>query len=73
MSNEKEKSTKLQKAFFEIGRLFIDFSKLAFASLVLGTVIRWDVSDKLVFIVGLLFTGINAFIGIILVILFKED
>ena len=57
----------------ELGKLFIDVSKLAFGSLVLGTVIRQDIPHNAVFILGIIFSVIVAFVGIFLARKYKED
>ncbi|MCL2809121.1 MAG: hypothetical protein FWD24_03520 [Treponema sp.] len=57
----------------DFGKLFIDISKLAFGSLVLGSVIRWDISHTMVFTLGIIFSVIIAITGIYLARTFKED
>jgi hypothetical protein len=56
----------------DFGKLFIDISKLAFGSLVLGTIIRWDIPHKTTFIVGITFSAVVAIVGIILARKFGE-
>ena len=67
------KKGRLEGYIHDIGKWLVDISKLAFGSLVLGSVIRWDISQALVFSIGVLFSGAVAFIGIYLTRLFKED
>ena len=57
MDNTKRLSrrSKLRGYFHDLGKLFIDVSKLAFGSLVLGTVIRWDIPHTTIFILGIIF------------------
>jgi cytochrome b subunit of formate dehydrogenase len=57
---------KLRGYLYDFGRFLVDISKLAFGSLVLGTAIRWDIPHKTLFFVGLIFTFIVAFTGIII-------
>jgi hypothetical protein len=53
--------------------LFIDISKLAFGSLVLGTIIRWDIPHTTTFILGITFSAVIATVGIILARKYKEE
>jgi len=46
---------------------------LAFGSLVLGTVIRWDIPQTTVFVAGVLFSAIVATIGIFLTRTYNEE
>jgi hypothetical protein len=52
--------------------LFVDIAKLAFGSLVLGTIIRWDIPHKTTFVVGIAFSAVVATVGIILARKFGE-
>ena len=56
-----KKYKKLRKALSEIGKLLIDIAKLAFAGLVVGSVIRWDIPDLSMFTAGILLTSLSAF------------
>lgn len=56
----------------DFGKLFIDISKLAFGSLVLGTVIRWDIPHATIFILGVVFSVTVAIVGIILARTYEE-
>jgi len=68
MEIEKKPNRKSQiRAYLhDIGKLFVDISKLSFGSLVLGTVIRWDIPQSTVFTLGIIFSVIVAFGGIFL-------
>ena len=55
---------KLRGYLHDFGKFLVDISKLAFASLVLGTAIRWDIPHKTLFFVGIIFTFTVAFAGI---------
>ncbi|MDR2922178.1 MAG: hypothetical protein LBU85_02405 [Treponema sp.] len=57
----------------DFGKLFIDIAKLAFGSLVLGTIIRWDIPHTTTFILGIVFSVVIATVGIILARKYKED
>jgi len=74
--NEESKNflqKRVKKVFYELGRWSIDISKLAFASLVLGAVLRWDISNTSALFIGLAITGIGALVGFMLVTAFMED
>jgi cytochrome b subunit of formate dehydrogenase len=60
------KQRKFRGYLYDFGKFLVDIAKLAFGSLVLGTVIRWDIPHTTLFIVGILFTVIIAFTGIII-------
>ncbi|MDR2543317.1 MAG: hypothetical protein LBC80_07720 [Treponema sp.] len=68
MDNTKKqvKQRKFRGYLYDFGKFLVDIAKLAFGSLVLGTVIRWDIPHTTLFIVGILFTVIIAFTGIII-------
>jgi hypothetical protein len=53
--------------------LLVDLAKLAFGSLVLGTIIRWDIPHTTTFIVGITFSAVVATAGIILAREHKEN
>jgi hypothetical protein len=63
---EKTKKSKISGYVHDFGMLFVDMAKLAFGSLVLGTVIRWDIPHTTTFIVGITFSAVVATVGIIL-------
>ena len=74
MDNGKQrKKSNIRGYLHDIGKLFVDVSKLAFGSLVLGTVIRWEISHITVFTIGVIFTVIVAFVGIFLARKYKEN
>jgi hypothetical protein len=60
------KHSKIRGYIHDFGKFFIDISKLAFGSLVLGTIIRWDIPHMTTFILGIIFTIVVASAGIIL-------
>ena len=68
-----KKKRRYEGHIHDIGKWLVDISKLAFGSLVLGSVIRWDISQVVVFAVGVIFSGALAFVGIYMTRLFKED
>ena len=67
------KDSKIRGYLHDFGKLFVDIAKLAFGSLVLGTIIRWDIPHTLTFIFGITFSVIVATIGIILARANKEE
>jgi hypothetical protein len=64
--------SKIDGYIHDFGKLFIDISKLAFGSLVLGTIIRWDIPHMTTFVLGIIFTIVVASAGIILSRKYKE-
>ena len=73
MGMEKTKNGKISGYLHDFGKLFVDIAKLAFGSLVLGTVIRWDIPHTTTFIVGITFSAVVATAGIILARNYKEN
>jgi hypothetical protein len=66
------RQSKINGYLHDFGKLFVDIAKLAFGSLVLGTIIRWDIPHKTTFIVGITFSVIVATVGIVLARKFEE-
>jgi hypothetical protein len=66
------KQNKVRGYLHDFGKYFIDISKLAFGSLVLGTIIRWDIPHKTTFILGIVFSIVVATAGIILARKYEE-
>jgi hypothetical protein len=58
--------SKIRGYLYDFGKLFVDIAKLAFGSLVLGTIIRWDIPHTMTFILGIIFSVVVATVGIIL-------
>ena len=67
------KDSKIRGYLHDFGKLFVDIAKLAFGSLVLGTVIRWDIPHTTTFILGITFSAVVATVGIILARRYKEN
>jgi len=67
------KQSKIRGYIHDFGKLFVDIAKLAFGSLVLGTIIRWDIPHTTIFIVGILFSVVVATAGIILARKYEEE
>jgi uncharacterized membrane protein len=57
---------KFRSYLSDFGKFLVDIAKLAFGSLVLGTVIRWDIPHKTLFFVLLIFSFTVALTGILL-------
>jgi len=66
MDKTQVKKRKFRGYMYDFGKFLVDIAKLAFGSLVLGTVIRWDIPHKTLFYVGILFTFTVAITGILL-------
>jgi len=60
------KHSKIRGYIHDFGKFFVDIAKLAFGSLVLGTIIRWDIPHITTFVWGIVFTVVVATAGIIL-------
>jgi hypothetical protein len=58
--------------FLNIGKLMLDVTKLSFASLVLGTIIRGDFPQSTLLMAGIISSIAGATIGVTL-LLFCED
>jgi hypothetical protein len=63
---------KLRRFFLNFGKLILDATKLIFASLVLGTVIKGDIPQSTLLISGIIASGAGAIIGLILLTVFEE-
>ena len=74
MDGQKKQSrrSKIRGYLHDLGKLFIDVAKLAFGSLVLGSVIRWDIPHTTIFILGIIFSTIVAIGGILLARTYEE-
>jgi hypothetical protein len=73
IERKEKRRKKIRGYLHDFGKLFVDIAKLAFGSLVLGTVIRWDIPHATVFIVGVIFSAIVAVIGIFLARTYGEE
>ena len=66
------KRGKLVLFFANFGKLVLDATKLSFASLVLGTIIRGDIPPSTLLTAGIIVTGIGAVLGITLITILEE-
>jgi len=67
-----EKS-KLGFFFLNFGKIVLEVTKLSFGSLVLGTIIKGDIPQSTILMVGIIVSGVGAILGTILVTLFREE
>ena len=70
---QKSKHKKVRGFIQDIGKFLIDIAKLGFGSIVLGSVIRWDIPHVTMFYAGIIFTIGMAILGILLSRLFEEE
>jgi len=61
-----------RKALANLGQMMMDVSKLALASFVFGIIIRGEINQIAIVIVGIVLTIVFAFLGILLVSKFRE-
>ena len=64
--------SKIKLFFLNCGRIFIDMAKLCFGSLVLGTVIRGELPQETLIMMGIIATATGALFGIIIVTICEE-
>ena len=65
-------SNRIRRFWLNFGKLALDVTKLIFASLVLGTVIKGDVPQSTLLVVGIIASGAGAIFGLIAVTIFEE-
>ena len=63
---ENEKLVRKLRAIREIGRVFVNFGNLTFASLVLGTIIKGDYDRFLLLLIGGAFALVFIAIGVLM-------
>ena len=73
MEKKKNRRGKADGVFHDIGKFLTDIAKLAFGSLVLGTVIRWNISQKTLFVFGVVSSITVALAGIIITRFYEEE
>jgi len=69
MEKEEKKNVSVKDEF---GKFLLDLAKLAFASLVLGTVVRGGINDYVLLFVGLVVTLLCCFLWLVTNLLFEE-
>jgi len=67
------KKSKLRFFFYNLGKFVLEATKLSFGSLVLGTIIKGDFSQSILLVSGIIASGAGAFLGIIFLILGREE
>jgi len=67
------KKSRLRFFFFNLGKIVLEAAKLSFGSLVLGTIIKGDLSQSTLLIWGIIASGVEAFLGIILLTFCNEE
>ena len=71
-SKKIKKQSKLALFFLNLGKLILDATKLSFASLVLGTIIKGDLSQSTLLMAGIIASGAGTLLGVTLVTAFEE-
>jgi len=71
-SHKRGKKSKIRLFFLNFGRLVLDFTKLCFGSMVLGTVIKGQIPQATLLTVGIIASAAGALGGIIIVTLCEE-
>jgi hypothetical protein len=69
---KKVEKTQLRRFLFNLGKLILDATKLIFASLVLGTVIKGDIPPTTLMVVGIIASGAGAILGLTFTTIFEE-
>jgi len=67
------KKSKLGFFFLNFGKIVLEVTKLSFGSLVLGTIIKGDIPQSTILMVGIIVSGVGAILGTILVTFFREE
>ncbi|MCL1837108.1 MAG: hypothetical protein FWG46_06140 [Treponema sp.] len=69
---KKTEKVRLRRFLLNLGKLILDATKLIFASLVLGIVIKGDTPPSTLLIVGIIASGVGAIIGLLFTTIFEE-
>jgi len=64
--------SKTKLFFLNFGKIIIDIAKLCFGSLVLGVVIRGEIPQETLILMGIIATAAGAIIGIFIVAMCEE-
>jgi len=67
------KKGKLIFFLLNFGKIVLEATKLIFGSLVLGTIIKGDIPQSTLLVVGIIVSGAGTLIGTILVTFFREE
>jgi hypothetical protein len=71
-TEKKDRRGKAYGVFHDLGKFLTDIAKLAFGSLVLGTVIRWDIPQETLVVFGVVSSITVALAGIIITRFYEE-
>ena len=63
---------KHQILFLNLGKLILDLTKLSFASLVLGVILKGEIPQETLLNAGIIVTGAGTMFGLIVITLFEE-
>jgi hypothetical protein len=63
---------RLRRFFLNLGKLVLDATKLIFASLVLGTVIKGEIPQSTLLVSGIIASVTGAVVGLIFITIFEE-
>jgi hypothetical protein len=66
------KKSKFRLFFLNLGRLVVDATKLSFGSLVLGTIIKGDISQSTLLVAGIIASGIGTIVGVLIITICEE-
>ena len=67
-----QEGKKLRRFLLNFGKLVLDATKLIFASLVLGTVIKGDIPPTTLIFSGIIASSVGAIIGLTFTTIFEE-
>ena len=67
------KKGKLIFFLLNFGKIVLEATKLIFGSLVLGTIIKGDIPQSTLLVVGIIVSGAGTLIGTILVTFYREE
>jgi len=71
--NKPEKKSKLLFFFLNLGKIVLEATKLIFGSLVLGTIIKGDIPQSTLLLVGIIATGFGVILGTIFLTFGREE
>ena len=69
---KKAEKTRLRRFLLNLGKLVLDATKLIFASLVLGTVIKGEIPPATLMVVGIIASSAGAIIGLTFTTIYEE-
>ena len=69
---KKQAGKRLRRFLLNFGKLLLDATKLIFASLVLGTVIKGDIPPATLILSGIIASSVGAIIGLTFTTIFEE-